>query len=1242
PGDQLPSGYAWVNNGNSPSCENSCSPSTSRGVGSTYVMVNWDFCMKVKTFPTSTDCFDQNDLYIHFQTLSDGIAGCWEDPVGECLLDKKQFSPPWRINCDGNPSQFNISHYQRCDSVFVSITFGTPADLNNPVLITPINATSETQGANGAYFNSGENQFLDTIVFTGTEDYQLKYLVELIENGSVCSASTQAIIPIYKKLELYLPDSYNICQGDCITINAGTNKTAEEMLPMEFEWTTVEYTPSITVCPDVTTTYTLRADGSNDGCVVTSSTTVHVSNGDENELKIFPNNGNFCTTTGVDTIFAYSLPGVHIDDYYWMPDPGLVGHANDQPYFIIDKEKSSNGFQKEFQLCVNGTSQGYCGTDCITINLSPDIKAEINYDYNNCEKLLSVDVDVMPFDNPGFSIKILDCDANVREEDWGYFAFFEDLDFTNPSDTCFSVLIIDELGCEKIYHYSLNTFNTSTLNINGDTLICPGDNAMLSIENPNNFTNIHWGTGQTSSSILVSPTVTTTYIAIALDEFGCQQTASFTVQVSDSNDEQCAINLSGLVINDENSNCLFDAGEAGLSSIEIVIESASNIYYVSSNSFGNFDIDVEPGVYKFSIASNYYEFCNASDFISIDAQSDLTDLILLLQAKELCYDLTVDATLPLLRRCTTKDVVIVACNNGVIEAENAYIDFYLGDELTVISNPNISELGNNQYRYTLDTIYAGECKNLRFAISVSCQAPLIKTQCLKAQIYPESNCNYIKNYDGAYLSLSESCEDGWVNFEIKNNGAGDMENSQTYNIFKNEILYKTGPFKLKSGESYTLAIISDGETYTLNTLQIPEYPFSGIISTFVEGCAPDGESPQYFNFMNIFHLDDRQPYIDIDCGKIVAPYDPNDKSGSPIGYTNKNYVNSDQSLTYTIQFENVGNDTAFDVRITDAIDENLDLKTLKFLSASGDFSYSLNQRNLLIELIDIQLPPTVQDSVNSRGFVRFSIAPNAGLPLETEVHNQAEIFFDFNDPIITNQTLHTFGSVCLDELFAPIKTDYYAEGWEEYPCVDQNPYIYSIKSNGLDSRFMWSGNGIDNIVENDSVVTVWWKENTPGKLCVIADDQCFSRDTFCHIINIQNTPQLSDDYFEANPTSLSFSITDNDDLSYVSSFIIRLGISPEYGQVTFSPSGNMTYLPFDDKIDFIDTFSYKICNELCPDLCNEAKVIINFDKDAVGTKDIYEGYTIYELLKLEPCKVQLFNTMGQEIYNGIDCNRFLH
>ena len=85
----------------------------------------------------------------------------------------------------------------------------------------------------------------------------------------------------------------------------------------------------------------------------------------------------------------------------------------------------------------------------------------------------------------------------------------------------------------------------------------------------------------------------------------------------------------------------------------------------------------------------------------------------------------------------------------------------------------------------------------------------------------------------------------------------------------------------------------------------------------------------------------------------------------------------------------------------------------------------------------------------------------------------------------------------------------------------------------------------------------------------------------------------------------------------------------------------MTYLPFDNKINFIDTFSYKICNELCPDLCNEAKVIINFDKDAVGTKDIYKGYSIYELLKLEPCKVQLFNTMGQQIYGNYSCDKLI-
>ena len=56
---------------------------------------------------------------------------------------------------------------------------------------------------------------------------------------------------------------------------------------------------------------------------------------------------------------------------------------------------------------------------------------------------------------------------------------------------------------------------------------------------------------------------------------------------------------------------------------------------------------------------------------------------------------------------------------------------------------------------------------------------------------------------------------------------------------------------------------------------------------------------------------------------------------------------------------------------------------------------------------NIQLPSIEQDSVENKGFVQFAISPIEGLEVNHELSNTAEIYFDFNDPIITNTTTHT-------------------------------------------------------------------------------------------------------------------------------------------------------------------------------------------------------------------------------------------
>ena len=58
---------------------------------------------------------------------------------------------------------------------------------------------------------------------------------------------------------------------------------------------------------------------------------------------------------------------------------------------------------------------------------------------------------------------------------------------------------------------------------------------------------------------------------------------------------------------------------------------------------------------------------------------------------------------------------------------------------------------------------------------------------------------------------------------------------------------------------------------------------------------------------------------------------------------------------------------------------------------------------------DILLPDSTTNLEGSNGFVKFKIAQLADLPDGVQLENKAAIFFDFNDPIITNIANHTIG-----------------------------------------------------------------------------------------------------------------------------------------------------------------------------------------------------------------------------------------
>lgn len=133
-------------------------------------------------------------------------------------------------------------------------------------------------------------------------------------------------------------------------------------------------------------------------------------------------------------------------------------------------------------------------------------------------------------------------------------------------------------------------------------------------------------------------------------------------------------------------------------------------------------------------------------------------------------------------------------------------------------------------------------------------------------------------------------------------------------------------------------------------------------------------------------------------------YDPNDKLVNPSRPSN--YTLFDEELTYTIRFQNTGNDYARNVVIEDIIDVNFNIESFRLIGSSHDevLSVSIEDQEVTFSFYDIFLPDSTANFVQSQGFVTYQIEANEDLDEFTLIENTANIYFDFNSAIVTNTT----------------------------------------------------------------------------------------------------------------------------------------------------------------------------------------------------------------------------------------------
>ncbi len=491
--------------------------------------------------------------------------------------------------------------------------------------------------------------------------------------------------------------------------------------------------------------------------------------------------------------------------------------------------------------------------------------------------------------------------------------------------------------------------------------------------------------------------------------------------------KQCGV--SGMIFNDINQNCSFDTIEIGIEGRNVLINPGS--YITQTNALGIWATDIlSPGNYT-AIADTSGKWKGAcgstSSFTVTHPDSTVVAPSIGLYNTQPCAQPEISIHMPRLRRCFNDNLIYVKACNQIFASgalNDAYAEIQLDTLLTVMSaSLPFTQIGNNTYRFELDTLYPGFCKDFTITAAVSCASVLEQTLCMKAKIFPIAQClidttqpRYCPdasttcntNFEGSNVVVKARCVNDSIYLSVKNEnpvGNNNMNCPLPVNIFRDGELIQTQQVQLNGGDSINYKFLGDGRTWRIGSTQHPKHPRQGCPNATIEAC---GDSTNWTpGLVNILPVNEVQKIEATYCGIVIGSYDPNDKTGFPLGVTANHFIAPNQDLEYLIRFQNTGNDTAFTVIIRDTLDSDFDIFTVRSGVASHEYDFRMYEQHILEWTFNnILLPDSATNELASNGFVKFTVQQNKDLPDGTEFNNRVGIYFDYNDPIITNTTSH--------------------------------------------------------------------------------------------------------------------------------------------------------------------------------------------------------------------------------------------
>jgi hypothetical protein len=346
-----------------------------------------------------------------------------------------------------------------------------------------------------------------------------------------------------------------VCDGDPATLIASGATT--------YSWSTSSNSSSITVTPSVNTTYTV--DGSN-ACgtdtktisvtvnanptvsAVSSSTAVCTGNsatltasgantyswtsvGPGTSIVVNPTSGTTYTVEGTDANGCKNMTTINLGV---NPNPTVT--AMSSPTAVCAGNSAT--LTASGATTYSWTSVGAGASVVVTPSMATTYTVE-GTDANGCMDIVSISLNVNS--NPvitAMSSPTVVCSGNsttltasgANTYSWTGVGAGASVVVTPSTAATYTVEGTDANGCRDIITVNVNVNANPNLSaITSATILCAGDSATLTVSGANTYSWTGVGPG---ASIVVNPTVTTTYTVEGVDGNGCMDTLSITQVVS--------------------------------------------------------------------------------------------------------------------------------------------------------------------------------------------------------------------------------------------------------------------------------------------------------------------------------------------------------------------------------------------------------------------------------------------------------------------------------------------------------------------------------------------------------------------------------------------------------------------------------------------------------------------------------------------------------------------------------------